>query len=391
MTAIFSYGVISRAAKMLATAVVILLTPNLAPSFFACAAAPAVLNAGHLAAWEATGASFAQAGADGVKIRGDGAFRLISPPYGISAGHANVFRLKYFARGSGFVAAGFLMSDGRAFTRFFRLDEGGAVTDVSVYLRDYLKDGGAIERVMLQFPPGAEAWLQEAFFYEASGFALLSALWSGLWEPEIIKASTINAISTPAFGPLNFHFIAYITLACSFVVVFIFLSVKNDFRAGQRLVLALAAGFFISGLAYAARLDYNWLMLWREDAKRLGGKTTNEKVAAVYGVYGADYSDFFAFIASAKASVPKGEKVKPLYRGADENMLTIGKYFFLPVETSGSAKYTWVFAGGGEGLSFDPASNTLKSGGNAIIAGVRPATAYKNKGMLLEPEGDGIR
>lgn len=334
-----------------------------------------------LRGWELSGAPPASIDNGALKLRGNAPFRLSSPFIDISD-ETNLFLLRYKSRGAGIVAIGLLTSKDRLITEFFRLPDDGETHDYKIYTPDLLSPDEKIERLIIESPANTELRLERAAFYRAGGLGLLLDLWPIFWKPEIIKASTINFASTPRFGGVGLQALLYCVVfiaSAGALVLFVVIGKKGIKREG--VVTALEVGFLIAGVVYTLRMDYNWLKVWQDDVKTLSGKSTDEKVAAVFSVYGHDYPDFLRFIEFAKGMIPKGEKVRP-YSSQDDNMALSARYFFLPVLTSETGGYVWLYDGKAVSGAFDPDTGLLRPKDNAFA--YRPKAVYGDKGAIFE-------
>lgn len=304
--------------------------------------------------------------------------RLVSPPVSVPASES-VLEIILDSPSDGTGALGFGLSGGGVATRYFKLSPGRKV--YSIYFGDIVRDGN-IEGFVAEFYGGAgkEYRLESIRFFSPSPLELLRVLWDGFWEPETVKVSTINSITTPAFGPAPLPVILYglivITVAAALALRRLSGGRPLD-RAG--LSRAVTAAFFIAAVLLAARMDYNWVKLLGEESRTLSGKSTPEKIRVVNG---PETSSFLSFIDFVKKSVPEGKTVAPAHLQPGERLATLARYYFLPVVTSSRPDYVWVYDDAG--VYFDPLDSSLKKGGRVVAAPVRPYAAYSANSAVYE-------
>lgn len=310
-------------------------------------------------------------------LTSDVAPRVSSPPLNIPS-EDNVFEIRIDCPSEGVGALGLLTSDNGVVTKYFRLSPGKRL--YRVYFGDSVRKGH-IQGFVAEFYGGErKAYRLEAFrFFKPDVPELLRVLWSGFWEPEIIKVSTVNSVTTPSFGPLSLMSILYI-----FMAVIVAASIGWRVRSGKPLdmrtvTFALIAAFLVGSVALAIRMDYNWARFWAGERATLSGKSVPERIRAVQG---GEIGSFLMFVDFVRESVPAGKTVAPAARGEGDRLATMARYYLLPVRTSAKPDYLWVY--GEKGLYYDPASLSLKTDETVVASGVRLFKNYGGSSAVYE-------
>lgn len=314
---------------------------------------------------------------DTLVLASDSAPRLASPPMNVPVSK-DVLEIILESPADGTGGLGFGLSGGGVKIKYFKLLPGKKI--YRIYLGDTVKEG-SIQGFVAEFYGGAgkEYRLESIRFFSPTAPELFRVLWDGFWEPETIKVSTINSITTPAFGPLSLMVLLYILIVIITVAL-----------AGLRLLGgrpfdrrnfsgALAAAFFIASVALAVRMDYNWVLLRGEESRTLSGKSTSERIRALNG---PETGSFLSFIDFVKKSVPEGKTVAPAGLPAGEQTAAMARYYLLPVVTSSRPDYIWVY--NEARVYYDPVDSSLKKGGLVVAAPVRPFKAYSANSAVYE-------
>jgi hypothetical protein len=260
--------------------------------------------------------------------------------------------------------------DTSGFIKRFALEK--EIQDYRFYLGDKLQSGEYIEKLVILFPVHKQGTVRIDFirFSEPSLPQLFGALWSGFWEPDTIKGTTINFVTTPYFGSYSFLTILYVFII--FLSAGILMgSVARKTPPGYSSVMrALLVSFLVAGGLFAVRMDYNWFKLWQEDLREFSGKEVRERIPVVFG----GDSQFFDFIDFVKSTVPEGQKVRPAAKSFNDLYASLARYHLLPVKTSASARYLWVYLD--RDVYFDSVSRSLKKGDKTVAGPVEPVGSF---------------
>lgn len=314
----------------------------------------------------------------GVVLKGMNRPRIVSPALDIPA---IALFIKMKSNEGGIFAVGFLSSSNKVYTSFLRLKGGTESSDYRIYAGDLLKPDESISRLIIEFPEGASVTLDSIGFYTPAFAELLKLRWEAFWAPEIVKGSTINYISNPAFGTVSFIIILYGVVVISAFAILVFRFSRGRALERDSIARAFLISFFIGAFLYTVRMDYNWLKMWGHDRADLSGKDAGGRQRVLYKVYDST-GDFLDFINRARSAVPVGEKVRPAVKYPYDQFALIGRYFFLPVMTSVDGRFIWTY--NDKEVYFDPNARSLKSGNGVIAYPVRPVPGFFGRAGLYE-------
>lgn len=213
----------------------------------------------------------------------------------------------------------------------------------------------------------------------ASGIELASAVWESFWRPDYINAATITTVATPLFMGASFQIVLFFIVA---LLIPIFLYAASKARLTMALQTALLFAFIAAGLLFSARMDYNWLVAWGDEAGKLSGRGIVERVKAVNNGYLDDLLEQADYM---RRNLPEGAEVR--LAGAEESsrLASIGRYYLLPVRTSADARYIWIYRYGG--LSLDKASMSLMKDGKVVASPVRLVKDFGGGSAVFVREG----
>ncbi len=305
--------------------------------------------------------------------------RVVSPQLNIPASES-VMEITLVSPADGTGALGVGTSSGALVTKYFNITPGRKV--YAIYLGDAVKKGAISGFVMeLYGGAGGEYRLESVRFYKPSTLELLKVLWGGFMEPETIKVSTINSITTPSFGPVSLPVMLY-----AFIIVFTAAASLawprlSGRRGGQGAYLTRAAAlaFFVAAVTLALRMDYNWVKLRETESRTLSGKSEAGKVRELNG---PETGSFLSFVDFVRRSVPEGKTVAPAVEPAGDQRATMARYYLLPVITSSKPDYLWVY--NDASVYYDPATSSLKKGGAVVAERVRLFKAYSTLSAVYE-------
>ncbi len=241
-------------------------------------------------------------------------------------------------------------SDGRARLDFYLGKVGGR----GVQVQDFVLEFYSTENVVLR--------LQSIRLYEPTTAEVASLLWEEFWRPDFITGATVGFVTTPSAGPLGFLSILYILMAVLFTAILIIWRTRGGSEWRKDVTKAVVVVIASAGILFALRMDYNWLVIWRDDLKTLTPVGVDERLRIVYN---HNFDSFLDFISFVKESVPPGQAVRPATLGYDTPLAAIARYYMLPLEHSASARYLWSY---GEVLYTDPATSALRDSKGRLIA-----------------------
>lgn len=317
-------------------------------------------------------------------IKGNAVTRIISPPGLNIPSSANVVRIRLRSRRDALCLFSFgTLNEGNAFQKPLKLrgvESGGTdAAEYRVYLGDLLRPGDRISGFGLEFRGMNEVRVKidSIRFYEPTATELFGVFWDEFREPDFIITSTVNTVSTPAFGPVSFLTILYLLIVLTIAFAIIIALIKGK---GLREIIVKAAivSFLAGGFIFAVRMDYNWLNIWLYDIKTLSGKDVGERVRVINN---HDLDSLLDFIDLIKREVPPGKKVAPAV--PDETRLkTYARYYLLPLKTSSRADYLWVYDE--KGLYFDAATDSLKKADKVVASPVRLFKKFGDNAEVYE-------
>lgn len=316
--------------------------------------------------------------------------KLISPPGVDIPGSKSVLWLRLKSPRMMIAAVGLESINGRIFKKTFRAGGSEGYRDYRIYLGDTFGPEDMIYSFVVQVRGGywdeGEASIDFIRFYEPSALGLAGVWWQEFWEPDILKASTINFVTTPKSGPVYFPAAIYIIVIFLAVLIIIALYLKKAPALGGYVKKAVIAAFLTGAALFSLRMDYNWLVMWKDDASALSGRDVRGRTIAVFSILAKNFDDFYGFLEFVKRTVPEGERVSPA-AGGESTYVILAKYFLMPVLTSDSAKYLWSY---NDGLVYDPGTHSLMQGTTVIASPVRLVAPYGERAALYEKEGVGI-
>jgi hypothetical protein len=215
--------------------------------------------------------------------------------------------------------------------------------------------------------------------YEPTMAGVGSLLWHEFWRPDFVTRATVGFVTTPEAGGVGLPLMLYVLAAFVFVAALILLRFRGR---GHGRVEAARLGVVIilgAGLLFAVRMDYNWLITWRDDLKTLSPVGADERLRIVNNHNLDSFLDFIAFL---KKTVPPGRSVRPATLGHDSPLAAMARYYLLPIESSAGASLIWSY---GEVLRFEPATGALHdSKGRLVARRARPFASFADNAVIYE-------
>lgn len=328
-----------------------------------------------LGSWTVQGNGKVEATPEMVVLKGSGLVALI-PPKGASITiGGNVLGLNLSA-GRDLLLTVYVRSNGGLFPERVSIRAGHGEGPVLYRLfidADEYGDSAELAYVEIQ-AAHIDLGVHSVYSAPADGFELASALWEGFWRPSQINAATITTVATPLLKGVSFQLILFFIIA---LLIPVFLYAASRARMEQALQAAVLFAFIAAGSLFAARMDYNWLVAWSDEAGKLSGKSTADRVKAVNNGYLDELMDQTGFM---RQSLPEGAKVSLSGVDGTSRLASLGRYYLLPVRASSEAGYIWTYRA--EGLSLDTASGSLMKDGQVVASPVRLVKDF-GKGSAL--------
>jgi hypothetical protein len=322
----------------------------------------------------------------GLVIKGVGNMILVSPSGLRFSYPAKMLWMRIEATTGGPGMVVLIKGKGADLRKDFTIKRG--VRDYRIYLGNLPWPESYIERLMLLFPPqgtGGQVTIDFVRFPEPSSLQLLLSLWAWFWEPDTIKDSTINHVTTPQVGTFSFLTALYVLITVlSTGVVLVSVVRKGALTAGD-VVRAIMICFLAVGVLFAFRMDYNWLKIWQNDRASLSATSVNERIPPVFYIE----KQFFDFISFVEGNVPEGEKVRPAVKSQNDIYASLARYYLLPVRTSKDGSYLWVY--NESDVHFDPAGRSLMKKDKTIASPVELVAVYRPGAALYKTAEEGER
>jgi hypothetical protein len=274
-----------------------------------------------------------------------------------------------------------------SYSKDFTLKAGSGYRDYKVHIGDVFPQDDIIVWFAFDFPIlefTDEISIDFIRFYEPTFLQILSLWWSKFWEPEKITLKTINSVTTPRIGFFSFMSVLYaVVIILSVGIVLHFFALKAF--TWESVLRAISISFLVGGGLFAVRMDYNWLKIWQDDFTAFRDKDVHERIPVVFK---SDFKrsfwsfEFFNFIDFVKATVPEGEKVRPAAKPFRNPLAATARYYLLPIRTSESADYLWVYRD--KDVSFDEVNGSLKKGNKIIASPVRPFAKFNSMAAVYK-------
>ncbi|MBI5234411.1 MAG: hypothetical protein HY880_08660 [Deltaproteobacteria bacterium] len=327
--------------------------------------------------WETVGDASADVRNGNLVFAARGRAAVVSPAFGAASPKGVVWiRLKAEKDCYGAVSA--LLSSGRK-----ALSKGYWIQGARGYMDfRFLAAGGkdeSIERLSLEFSPGARVSMDFVRFYEPAAMESLRLRLATFWEFDPAVTGLINSAALPS--PANKYLMAslYAVMAIVFMSAAMLYMFKGRGLTRGMLAKAGALAFAASSLILAARMDYNWARALPLDAARFSGKEDHELMAEALRFNMEDSRRLFGFIRFLKGALPKDVVTRPAVKYDEDYVSMLVDYHLLPIRSSADADYLWVYNGD---AVFDPADNTLISAGKVVAGPVALVARYDANGVL---------
>ncbi len=258
-------------------------------------------------------------------------------------------------------------SKGRVLMKTVRvkvLDGAQGDTHLDVYLGRTGGKGAYIEDFVVEFysTESAAVRLDSIRLYEPTAFQAAFLLFGEFWEPDFISGATVGFVTTPEAGGWSFLSMLYVFIVVAFLAVLLAYRVKGRPIEREKAPLVLVLIIIAAASLFTIRMDYNWLVIWRDDVKTLSGLDVDERIRRVNN---HNFDTFLDFIAFVRESVPPGEPVRPATLGYDTPLAAIARYYMLPLENSVKARFLWSY---GDVLSIDPVTGALRDAKARVVA-----------------------
>ncbi len=249
------------------------------------------------------------------------------------------------------------------------------------YLNEIIEEG-RVSAIGIRFNvSNAEISIASIKLYETTFTEDLISFWNLLWSPFERYMSTINRIESPRAKPLPFiAIIGIITLLIFSASMLVALVRGGKGRNTRRTLLnSVAVSFITGGLIFSVRMDYNWLYLLKDDLTTLAGRPVEERISKIYR---EGFDDFFGFLDLIRETLPEGEATRPAEKGFMNFYAQLGRYYLLPIKSSGGARYLWTY--NDKGVKYDRLAMTLTKNGGVIASPViLVAGESAKKGVFL--------
>lgn len=349
----------------------------------------AAAGAGSLQGWEVKNATAADMTERGLRLRAPNFVKIISPR-GLGIPHdAGIMEINFFTSVSLYANVFFLTSGGKPLSaKDFKVKTGVGYGDGKVSYRIYVGGvagrGQGIDAVRLYFSGSRDigVTLVSIRFYNPGLSGLAGFFWEKFWEPDFITGSSPNFISMPVAGPFSFPAFLYILLIILTVVGTISLFVKRKILTKGLLLKTIVISFLTCAFLYTLRMDYNWLVIWRDDAAAFSAKSSAERIRDLNYVDGKNPYNFFNYIDFVKESVPGEKTVRLIGYGFSDVPAAISRYYLLPVRVSDTPDYFLTY--GEKNIRFDPGDLTLYEGGRAVASPVVPFRVFAANARIFE-------
>ncbi|MEE8574959.1 MAG: hypothetical protein V3T30_06055, partial [Thermodesulfobacteriota bacterium] len=243
--------------------------------------------------------------------------RIVSPPKLGVPFSSNLIRLRLKSSGAG-TGVLIIRQTGvkEVLTKEFAFSESEGFKEYKIFIGDITKKERAIDRFAIEFKgEGLSIEIDSIAITEASAVNKAANLATLFWKTEARNIGTINYIDPPRVGSLTIVPALYILIIIVFVAAFIIQTARDKTKPKKDIALrSLAISFFIAALLFSIRMDYSWIKFWTTDAAALSGRSTEERVSAIYQ---GGFDDFFDFVKEIKATVPEGATVRPAFSKLD--------------------------------------------------------------------------
>jgi len=258
--------------------------------------------------------------------------------------------------------------------------EGG---DEERHLRVYLGKavaGTYIDDFVVEFygPDKLEVSLDSLRLYEPTTAGIASMLWDEFWRTGFVSIDLMVNVPSPKADGLGFISMLYILIALAFITAIAIYMVRGHGLSLRKSLGVLVIIFLVAGVLFTLRMDYKWLVMFRDDVKTLPGADVGKRIRLVNNRH---YDSFFDFLDFVKRSVPAGSAVRPATIAKTQPLAAIARYYLLPVDTSENGGFLW---SQGE-ARLDPESGALYDGKGRLIAPrVRLFARYSGNGAIYE-------
>lgn len=346
-----------------------------------------------LSGWRIFGAASVRVSGSGVEVRSKAPVTFVSPERLYVPAEENALEVRGMFDGD-YLCVLYLNSDvtGKVYAKYFTINGGkDRPSSFRVYFGDRMQEGDSAAGFALGFlgRTPVDVRLESLRFFKPSYAARLSIYWEEFWRPEAVLVSTINFITTPAFGPVTLMHFSYAVAVAVFAAAYLLLPGRKSRDVSIRALKAGLVSFAVAGALFAGRMDYNWLRLWQNDIGYMGGIDLEERTVRLFTLNYEGFRDFYGFLNFLKARVPEGEKVRPAVKGEGDFLSSAARYFLLPLKTSHDARFIWVYQD--PGIYYDDSRAALVKDGGVVASPVRPYAVWHQDAALYELAPDAMR
>ncbi len=341
---------------------------------------------GSLSGWRILGPASVRVSGSGVEVRSNAQFTLVSPEGLEVPREENAIEVRGTFDGNYFCVL-YLNSvaTGKVYAKRFTISGvKGSPSSFRVYFGDLMQAGDSVNGFALGFMgrTPVDVRLESLGFFKPSHAARLSIYWEEFWRPEVVLVSSINFITTPAFGPFTLMHFSYALIVAVFAAAYFLLPGQKGQVVRMRALKAGLVAFAVAGALFAGRMDYNWLRLWQDDIAYMGGVDVEERTVRLFTLNNERFGDFYGFLKFMRARVPEGEKVSPAVKNAGDFYGDAARYFLLPVKTSRDARFVWVY--NDPGVYYDDTMAALVKDGVVAASPVRPYAVWRQDAAVYE-------
>ncbi len=183
----------------------------------------------------------------------------------------------------------------------------------------------------------------------------IGTLWNNFLKVSPIKGTTINFIDTPFIGRYTFVSVLYACFIVFCTFIFVIKAISHTRKGGIRDAFIIAS--FVVFLLFALRMDYNWLVVFKDNYKRLSRLKLPKRLLLL------DPTGAYLITSQVKRVVKSNEKVE-LYLGDLSVFKRRYRYYLLPVKfTTKDGDYVLVV---NDNIKYDPKRHELTKEGVVI-------------------------
>ena len=320
--------------------------------------------------------------ADGALVlKGSAQPRIVSPPELSIPSEDAIFTMRVKSSEDGFGIIRVRTREGVVLRQYW-LRGGGEFHTYTLFLGAILPEGDRIEALALDFlARGGAVSIDRISIKAGSKGELLGATWSRFWEPRTVNGAMINSIKDPIAGKLPMMELLYIIIGAVFIISLGAIFVRRKPLTAVALLKATLIALTAASLLFAVRMDYKWLMQWRQDSATLSAGD-DKRIFLMNAQYMEDYLNFLEFV---KETVPEGARVRSARSELTDN-LKLARYRLLPTGSGTGANYIWTYRH--RGVYFNLETNTLMDGFKVVARNVVPLAEYAKGAAIYKLSGE---